>query len=47
MSDEEADFRFLKFRPPKAKLARDGECLPLPHIRLDRALEFLLGDRVE
>ena len=47
LSEEEADFRFLKFRPPKAKLARDGEPLPLPHIRLDRALEFVLGDRLE
>jgi predicted YcjX-like family ATPase len=46
-ADEDADFRFLKFRPPTAKLAKDGEPLPLPHIRLDRALEFLLGDRLE
>jgi uncharacterized protein len=24
----------------------DGRLKPLPHIRLDRALEFLLGDRL-
>jgi len=44
--DEEADYRFLKFRPPKAQLGRDGDPLPPPHIRLDRAVEFLFGDRV-
>jgi predicted YcjX-like family ATPase len=35
----EADYRFLRFRPP----AHDGT-ERLPHIRLDRALQFLLGD---
>ncbi len=39
---DEADFRFLKFRPP-AGIGGGG---PIPHIRLDRALEFLLGDRL-
>lgn len=35
--------RFLRFRPPLA----GGKAEPgLPHIRLDRALEFLLGDRL-
>ena len=42
----EADWRFAKFRPPVAALGSDGKPLPLPHIRLDRALEFLLGDRL-
>jgi uncharacterized protein len=46
VDDEEADFRFLKFRPPIAKLDKDKEALPLPHIRLDRAMEFLLGDKL-
>ena len=46
LDHDEADFRFLKFRPPIAQLGRDGEPLPLPHIRLDRAMEFLLGDHV-
>ncbi|MFG1426567.1 YcjX family GTP-binding protein [Roseixanthobacter glucoisosaccharinicivorans] len=41
--DSEADFRFLRFRPP----AGIGATSPLPHIRLDRALQFLLGDRLK
>jgi predicted YcjX-like family ATPase len=41
-----ADFRFLRFRPPL--LERDGDGEPaLPHIRLDRALQFLIGDRLQ
>lgn len=35
----EGHLRFLRFRPPPMKGHQ------LPHIRLDRALEFLLGDR--
>ena len=42
---QEADYRFLRFRPPIATLDK-GTALPLPHIRLDRAMEFLLGDRL-
>ena len=42
----EADYRFVRFRPPVAEIGADGEPLALPHIRLDRALEFLLGDRL-
>ena len=43
---EKADFRFLRFRPPL--LERDGAEEPaLPHIRLDRALQFLIGDRLQ
>jgi predicted YcjX-like family ATPase len=42
----ETDFRFLRFRPPL--LAREGADEPaLPHIRLDRALQFLIGDRLQ
>jgi predicted YcjX-like family ATPase len=41
-----AGVRFVRFRPPKATLASDGLPGPLPHIRLDRALEFLAGDRL-
>ncbi len=41
----DADFRFLKFRPPF--LEKDDAGTPaLPHIRLDRALQFLIGDRL-
>jgi predicted YcjX-like family ATPase len=40
------DFRFLRFRPPP--LERNGNGEPaLPHIRLDRALQFLIGDRLQ
>jgi predicted YcjX-like family ATPase len=42
----ETDFRFLKFRPPLLDAAADTEP-SLPHIRLDRALQFLIGDRLE
>ncbi len=42
-----ADYRFIRFRPPAARLGADGAPLPLPSIRLDRALEFLLGDRLQ
>ena len=41
---EKSDFRFLRFRPPK--LEREGNEPALPHIRLDRALQFLIGDRL-
>jgi uncharacterized protein len=44
-SAEEADFRFVAFRPPP--LETNGDGVPaLPHIRLDRALQFLIGDRL-
>ena len=43
---EKTDFRFLRFRPPQ--LEREGSEEPaLPHIRLDRALQFLIGDRLQ
>jgi uncharacterized protein len=38
--------RFLRFRPPVAERGADGRLRALPHIRLDRALEFLIGDRL-
>ena len=41
----EADYRFLRFRPPAAETNPAGHPV-LPHIRLDRALQFLLGDRL-
>jgi predicted YcjX-like family ATPase len=44
-SAEKTDYRFLRFRPPQ--LEPDGAGEPaLPHIRLDRALQFLIGDRL-
>lgn len=37
----------IRFRPPRLPLAAsDGQPLAMPHIRLDRALDFLLGDRL-
>src|SRR3954469_19250591 len=45
-ASEKADYRFLRFRPPL--LQREGAEEPaLPHIRLDRALQFLIGDRLQ
>jgi predicted YcjX-like family ATPase len=38
--------RFVRFRPPKLERTADGVSLSLPHIRLDRALQFLIGDRL-
>ena len=45
-SEAEADYRFVKFRPPLPGLGPDGATTALPHIRLDRALQFLLGDKL-
>jgi predicted YcjX-like family ATPase len=45
-SKDEADLRFLRFRPPPLEMT--GEGVPaLPHIRFDRALQFLIGDRLQ
>jgi predicted YcjX-like family ATPase len=35
-----------RFRPPRLDLAGNAEAPAWPHIRLDRAMEFLLGDRL-
>ena len=43
---EKSDFRFLRFRPPHLD-SRDADGPMLPHIRLDRALQFLIGDRLQ
>lgn len=43
----DADYRFVRFRPPPPRLARDGALLAPPSIRLDRAVEFLIGDRLQ
>jgi predicted YcjX-like family ATPase len=43
---EGTDFRFLRFRPPRLAPESDNEAA-LPHIRLDRALQFLIGDRLQ
>ena len=41
LPEADNDWRFVRFRPP---LTRRGE--PAPQIRLDRALQFLIGDRL-
>ncbi|MEA2822320.1 MAG: uncharacterized protein QOJ86_4324, partial [Bradyrhizobium sp.] len=45
-TEEKADFRFLRFRPPLLG-SDDPEGPALPHIRLDRALQFLIGDKLQ
>ncbi|HBF29298.1 YcjX family protein, partial [Rhizobium sp.] len=39
------DLNIIRFRPPELDEA-GGLTLSIPHIRLDRALQFLLGDRL-
>ncbi|WP_213769376.1 YcjX family protein [Bradyrhizobium sp. dw_78] len=43
---EKTDFRFLRFRPPQLE-CQDAGGPVLPHIRLDRALQFLIGDKLQ
>lgn len=38
--------KFVRFRPPRLERDEDGRAA-LPHIRLDRALQFLFGDRLQ
>ncbi|MEC9463936.1 MAG: YcjX family protein, partial [Pseudomonadota bacterium] len=39
------DLSIVRFRPPQLE-EKQGLTLSVPHIRLDRALQFLLGDRL-
>ncbi len=41
------DLRFMRFRPPSLERTAEGTTLSLPHIRLDRGLQFLLGDKLQ
>jgi len=43
---EDPAIRFVRFRPPHLERTAEGVTLSLPHIRLDRALQFLIGDRL-
>lgn len=43
---DENPIKFVRFRPPELETTAEGLKLSLPHIRLDRALQFLLGDRL-
>ncbi|CAN7365448.1 YcjX family protein [Pararhizobium sp. LjRoot235] len=40
------DLRFVRFRPPHIEETGGGLKLSVPHIRLDRAMQFLFGDRL-
>ncbi len=45
--DKAREAAFVRFRPPRVPPpGADGESPAAPHIRLDRALEFLIGDRL-
>lgn len=44
-SGAEADMRFVRFRPPLPEQGLANQPL-LPHIRLDRAINFLIGDQL-
>jgi predicted YcjX-like family ATPase len=44
--EKDVGLRFVRFRPPVSSHGSDGAPGVLPHIRLDRALEFLMGDRL-
>ncbi|WP_343314158.1 YcjX family protein [Brucella sp. BE17] len=45
-SPDNPPIRFVRFRPPRLERTAEGITLSLPHIRLDRALQFLIGDRL-
>lgn len=46
-ADRSGAVHFPRFRPPRLVLdAASGEVAALPHIRLDRAMDFLLGDKL-
>ncbi|MGD2025583.1 MAG: YcjX family protein, partial [Methyloceanibacter sp.] len=42
----DADVRFIRFRPPDPQPLPSGGFAPFPNIRLDRAMQVLLGDRL-
>jgi predicted YcjX-like family ATPase len=44
---EQGEMRFVRFRPPNPKPLPSGGFAPFPNIRLDRAIETLVGDYVE
>lgn len=40
------DLQFVRFRPPHPQQTAEGLTLSLPHIRLDRVMDFLIGDKL-
>lgn len=47
MPEGGAGVSFLRFRPPVLRKGGFGADRAMPHIRLDRAIEFLVGDRLQ
>ncbi len=45
-TQDDTDFRFLRFRPPLLEPG-ENDAPALPHIRLDRTLQFLIGDKLQ
>ena len=45
-AQDDPAIRFVRFRPPRLERTAEGLTLSLPHIRLDRALQFLIGYRL-
>jgi len=45
IGDAGSGMRFVRFRPPRIDIGAHGTVLP--HIRLDRALNFLIGDKLQ
>lgn len=43
---EEGEMRFVRFRPPDPVPLPSGGFAPFPNIRLDRAIQVLIGDRL-
>ena len=43
---EGTDMRFVRFRPPDPQALPSGGFAPLPNIRLDRAIQALIGDHL-
>ena len=44
---EDGDMRFVRFRPPDPQALPSGGFAPFPNIRLDRAIQALIGDHLE
>jgi len=44
---EDGEMRFVRFRPPDPQALPSGGFAPFPNIRLDRAIQALIGDRLE
>ena len=46
LAKEAPEVHFLRFRPPRLERTPEGVMLSLPHIRLDQALQYLIGDKL-